>query len=109
VHRPRAALQQLQVADDDRQKVVEVVCDIIPELFIRLVLLGDLGTRLAYITLYPAVTIAAVIGGCRRLPPATRDGTIAFEEAVQRLRSSPMRDRTFDPRGHRSITAETRS
>ncbi|NJO32049.1 MAG: hypothetical protein HC869_01865 [Rhodospirillales bacterium] len=36
-------------------------------LFARLVLLGDLGTRLAYITLYPAVTIAAAECGRQRL------------------------------------------
>jgi len=34
-------------------------------LFVRLALLDGLGTRLAYITLYPAVTIAAAAGGYR--------------------------------------------
>jgi two-component system CheB/CheR fusion protein len=56
-------------------------------LFIRLVLLGDLGTRLAYITLYPAVTIAAVIGGYRAGALATALCVLAAASWL-----SPLRD-----------------
>jgi len=46
-------------------------------LFVRLVLLGGLGTRLAYITLYPAVTIAAIAGGYRAGVAATSLSALA--------------------------------
>ena len=56
--------------------------------FIRLELLGGLGTRLAYITLYPAVTVAAVIGGYRAGALATIFAALAASAWLSPLREA---------------------